>query len=149
MPTIHDIIATETFRQRVADTLISSQIDQSGTAYDSRDGLIKGSVTAFAVQTGPTFGTPDGEDPDWTIPFTGTGDTTVDYKTSDSEYGSDDVAGPFEGFARVTMPSDQLASASADDVAEEVQFTIEIESVTRDAIEPEVLFDDSAIDERA
>lgn len=145
MPTINDIIATDTFRRRVSEMIAAELLERSATPYDSVDGFIEGSVTFFDIDSGPTFSEPDGEASEWQVPFQGTGTATVGCKTGDGEYRDCDISGPFDGFAKVTVP-DHSFDADADGIAETVEITITIESATLKDKEPEEPFDDTDVE---
>ena len=130
MPTIDDVIASETFSQRTTDAIVYSLIDCSGTAYDSAEGFIEGRVTAFTIEDGPKFDSPSGEGASWTAAFTGTGEATIGYKTPDGEYRNAEISGPFAGLIQITLPLDVSASATAEAVAEATEISIEIESAS-------------------
>lgn len=136
MSTIHEIVTSEEFRNRVSAQIAKEVSQLPATAYDRDDGPVDGSVTSFEIEDGPTFGEPEGEGSDWTIPFEGTGNANVGYITSDSEDRSTDISGPFEGFVEVRMPDSSESESDAEKVASVAKIDVTIELATLKDDEP-------------
>ena len=133
MPSIEEIIATDTFLKRLTQQIYSTLTERSATVYDSTDGFVEGTVTRFEIDSGPVCDELEGEASDWSVVFTGNGTASVDYKIADGEDRDSDISGPFEGFANITLPESML---SADAAAQTLQLIVTIESATLEEEEP-------------
>jgi hypothetical protein len=131
MPSIiNDTIHNEVFIRKVKELFKGKLLDKSGTAYDTKEGCIEGTVTQFEFQSEPVFETPVGDGLNWSITFKAIGEATIDYKTPDGEDGDGEIEGPCEGIVEITFPNDTLSLDSIDEILKEADIEITDESAT-------------------
>jgi hypothetical protein len=135
---LESALSSEIFRDELIEKIHAKVRDQSGTVYDSSEGLIAGTVTDYEVNREFDFdySSHSGSGLEWTVKFATSGSASIMYKTPDGEYRTGTLEGPCEGSAHIAFPDNTIINDSADEIVDELEIEVELTSVFLDENEP-------------
>lgn len=137
MSYLSKVLQQKEFISQVIESIKNSIVGRAAKAFSPLDGTIEGKVTSYEVLSDPIFfdADADGSGLEWTVPFKTQGRATLGYTDSNSEYGEESVEGDCEGVIELTFPSGTLNRDDIDEIASELELSIEIETIDIDSKE--------------